>query len=72
MSLATPAIHPAEAAHRARAAELGLDHSGMVFTKTGEPHKSRVANNAYWASIAPAPSPAAAPMGLRSRRRAAS
>jgi hypothetical protein len=63
---------PDEAAHRARATELGIDHSKMVFTKNGEPHRSRTANNAYWAGIEPAPSPAAAPMGLRSRRRAVS
>jgi hypothetical protein len=67
-----PVIHPAEAAHRARATALGIDHSNMVFTKYGEPHRSRTANNVYWASIAPAPSPAATPMGLRSRRRAVS
>ncbi len=67
-----PAAHPAEVAHSTRATELGIDHSQLVFTKNGEPYRSRTANNAYWNAIAPAPSPAAAPMGLRSRRRAVS
>jgi len=61
------AVHPAEAAHRAKAQALGIDHSQMVFTNTGEPHKSRKANAAYFASQEQAPAPPPTHMGLRKR-----